>query len=91
MAGIGVFISLRASTVKQAQQAFGIAIIVLTMGPLLTWQALPETMRARFQLWLAELTAERLVAYAVGGLTVISLAVVAAALARFRRGKLVLD
>ena len=31
MAGIGVFISLRASTVKQAQQAFGIAIIVLTM------------------------------------------------------------
>ena len=91
MAGIGVFISLRASTVKQAQQAFGIAIIVLTMGPLLTWQALPYTMRAQIQLWLAELTAERLVAYAMGGLTVVSLAVVGAALARFRRGKLVLD
>ena len=40
MAGIGVFISLRASTVKQAQQAFGIAIIVLTMGPLLLFNAL---------------------------------------------------
>jgi len=40
MAGIGVFISLRASTVKQAQQTFGIAIIVLTMGPLLLFNAL---------------------------------------------------
>src|SRR6185369_8000438 len=44
MAGLGVFISLRASTVKRAQQAFGIAIIVLTMGPLLLFNALaPET------------------------------------------------
>jgi len=91
MAGIGVFISLRASTVKQAQQAFGIAIIVLTMGPLLAFNALsPET---RFQLAerVGSLGEARIIAYAVALLGLLSVLVIAGALLRFRRGKLVLD
>jgi len=91
MAGIGVFISLRASTVKQAQQAFGIAIIVLTMGPLLAFNALEYETRTRVALRLAALGETRIEAYAVGGLTVLSVIVIGAALARFKRGKLVLD
>jgi ABC-2 type transport system permease protein len=91
MAGIGVFISLRASTVKQAQQAFGIAIIVLTMGPLLLFNAFEPETRSRVIVRLAALGETRIEAYAIGALTVVSTIVIAAALARFRRGKLVLD
>ena len=91
MAGIGVFISLRASTVKQAQQAFGIAIIVLTMGPLLAFNALSPEMRFRLATRVGALGETRIEAYAVAILTVLSVVVIAGALARFRRGKLVLD
>lgn len=91
MAGIGVFISLRASTVKQAQQAFGIAIIVLTMGPLLLFNALaPETREALLGR-LATVGETRIEAYVMSGLLVLSVIVIGAALARFRRGRLVLD
>ena len=91
MAGIGVFISLRASTVKQAQQAFGIAIIVLTMGPLLLFNALaPETREAMVGR-LATVGETRIEVYVMSGLLVLSVIVIGAALARFRRGKLVLD
>jgi ABC-2 type transport system permease protein len=91
MAGIGVFISLRASTVKQAQQAFGIAIIVITMGPLLVFNALSYETRTRVALRLSSLGETRVEAYAIGLLAVLSVIVIGAALARFRRGKLVLD
>ena len=91
MAGIGVFISLRASTVKQAQQAFGIAIIVLTMGPLLIYNALSFETRVRVATRLATLGETKIELYAVVGLTLLSVTVIAGALARFRRGKLVLD
>ena len=91
MAGIGVFISLRASTVKQAQQAFGIAIIVLTMGPLLLFNALGQDTRERMVNRLADVGETRLEVYVVATLVVLSAFVIGAALARFRRGKLVLD
>ena len=91
MAGIGVFISLRASTVKQAQQAFGIAIIVITMGPLLMFNALDPETRESIARRVANLGETRIEAYAIVGLTVASAVVITAALARFRRGKLVLD
>ena len=91
MAVIGVFISLRASTVKQAQQTFGIAIIVITMGPLLLFNALEPDTRARVAMRLAGLGETRVEAYAIGLLTILSMIVIGAALVRFRRGKLVLD
>lgn len=91
MAGIGVFISLRASTVKQAQQAFGIAIIVLTMGPLLLFNALGQDTRERIIRRLADVGETRIEVYAVSLLAILSVFVIGAALARFRRGKLVLD
>lgn len=91
MAGIGVFISLRASTVKQAQQAFGIAIIVLTMGPLLLFNALEPETRMRIGDGLARVGEARIEAYAIAGLAFASAIVILAALVRFKRGKLVLD
>jgi ABC-2 type transport system permease protein len=91
MAGIGVFISLRASTVKQAQQAFGIAIIVITMGPLLAFNALDPDTRLTVARRATSLGESRIELYAVVTLAVLSVIVIAAALARFKRGKLVLD
>jgi ABC-2 type transport system permease protein len=91
MAGIGVFISLRASTVKQAQQAFGIAIIVLTMGPVLAINALGYERREAIAARLAAVGETRLEACVIAGLTVFSFITIGAALVRFRRGKLVLD
>jgi len=91
MAGIGVFISLRASTVKQAQQAFGIAIIVLTMGPLLLFNALGPDTRERAVRRLAAVGETRLEVYVVTALGILSVFVIGTALARFKRGKLVLD
>jgi ABC-2 type transport system permease protein len=91
MAGIGVFISLRASTVKQAQQAFGIAIIVLTMGPLLLVNALSYETKMSLARRLSGLGETRIEAFVVAGLLVLSAFVIAGALARFKRGKLVLD
>ena len=91
MAGIGVFISLRASTVKQAQQAFGIAIIVLTMGPLLLFNALEYETRNRVIARLSGLGEVRIYAYVTAALTIASIIVIGGALARFKRGKLVLD
>ena len=91
MAGIGVFISLRASTVKQAQQAFGIAIIVLTMGPLLLFNALEYETRMAVIGRLSALGETRIYAYVTAALTLASIVVIGGALARFKRGKLVLD
>ena len=91
MAGIGVFISLRASTVKQAQQAFGIAIIVLTMGPLLLFNALEYETRNRVIARVSGLGELRIYAYVTAALTIASILVIGGALARFKRGKLVLD
>jgi len=91
MAGIGVFISLRASTVKQAQQAFGIAIIVLTLGPLLLFNALEYETRNRVIARLSGLGEVRIYAYVTAALTIASIIVIGGALARFKRGKLVLD
>ena len=91
MAGIGVFISLRASTVKQAQQAFGIAIIVLTMGPLLLFNALGYETRRSLITWLSGVGETRIEAYVVATLLALSAIVIGGALARFKRGKLVLD
>ena len=91
MAGIGVFISLRASTVKQAQQSFGIALIVLTMGPLLLFNALSYETRTALLSRLGRVGETRIEAYVVAGLFVLSVVVIGGALARFKRGKLVLD
>ena len=61
------------------------------MGPLLVYNALDFETRTAFALKVAGLGEATIEAYAVGGLALASVVVIAAALARFRRGKLVLD
>ncbi|MBV6520268.1 MAG: hypothetical protein MNPFHGCM_00373 [Gemmatimonadaceae bacterium] len=91
LSGIGVFVSLRASTVRQAQQAFGVIMLVLFFAPALVVQALPAGRRLELMLRLRAIGVDTVVLWVIIGLAIAALAVNMAALARFRRGRLVLD
>ena len=88
---VGVFISLRARTVKQAQQTFGIAIVVFIMGPALAFQAISPGARMRLLTTFAAMQRTNVERNAMLILAGLSLVALLAARARFRRGKLVLD
>lgn len=91
VAGVGVFISLRAATVKQAQQTFGIAMVIVLMAPVLVIQAMPHDLRRRAAFRFAEIGQTRLLLGVALVLLVLGVMINAWALARFRRGRLVLD
>lgn len=91
MAGIGVFISLKAATVRQAQQTLGIIMMILFIGPVLFIQFLDGPARLTLATRLTTLGEGRLVAWAGGVLLAASLLLIGLAMARFRRGKLVLE
>ena len=90
VAGLGVFVSLRAATVKQAQQTFGIAMVMIVLAPVLFFQAVPNDVKVRVLGFLSG-ERDRMVWYTAGALATASLVVLALAWARFRRGKLTLD
>lgn len=86
VAAIGVLISLRAATVRQAQQTLGAVIIVLLLVPVGALQMLPAA-------WTQHLhvDAERAAQLAIVGLvafTALDAAVVALAISMFRRARL---
>jgi len=93
---IGVLISLRASSVKQAQQTLGLAVFLLAWGPILGLQVLPDEWKAGLGEMLKTLLTQGV------GLTQVTLVVAAAlvalnagllavAMARFQRTRLILD
>ena len=64
LAGVGVFISLRAATVRQAQQTLGIIMMVLFMGPFLLIQMMGSDQRIRFALRLTTIGTGRITTWA---------------------------
>ena len=91
LAGTGVFISLRAATVRQAQQTLGIIMMVLFIGPVLFFQFLDAGARVTLAARLTALGTGKLVAWASGILFAASVLLIAMAMVRFKRGKLTLD
>lgn len=91
LSGIGVFISLRAATVRQAQQTLGIIMMVLFIGPVLFIQFLDAEGRVSLAGRIATLGTGKLVAWTSAALLLASLVLIAMGMARFRRGKLALD
>lgn len=91
LSGVGVFVSLRASTVRQAQQAFGVIMLVIFFGPALLIQGLPADRRLVLVAQLSAIGVDTILLWVILGLAVAALAVNVAALVRFRRGRLVLD
>lgn len=89
--GIGVFISLRATTVRQAQQTFGVIMLVLFLAPALVFQLLPSERRFSIVSTVRGWGLERIALTAAFGLGSIGIAAAMLAWSRFRRGKLALD
>ena len=89
-AALGVLVSLRASTVRQAQQAFTVAMLVFLV-PLLVFPMLPEGIREPVAGFLA---GANLTAIGIGFgilLLVVDLVLMLVAMARFQRSRLILD
>ena len=87
----GVLVSLRASTVRQAAQTLNVGILLLIFIPVLGLQALPDSWKAQAGAWVLTIGVDGLLVVSVALLALLDLALLAAAFARFRRSRLVLD
>lgn len=89
-AGLGVLISLRAATVRQAQQTFSL-VFFLFFIPFFLLPMLPEEWRIRVGEILSRTDPESVVMVIMGILIVIDVALFLAAAARFQRTRLILE
>lgn len=90
--GMGVLVSLRASTVRQAQQAFSIGFLVLFI-PLFLIPVLPEDWKMRIAqaVMATNFNVNILLAIVTAIIALLDIGLVAAAMARFKRARLILD
>jgi ABC-2 type transport system permease protein len=89
-AGLGVLVSLHASSVRQAQQTLSIAMFAVII-PLIALPLLPEAWRQQIDLFFMK---SDMLSIAIGALFVLLVAdgiLLAAAIARFQRARLILD
>jgi len=91
LAGVGIFISLRAATVRQAQQTLGIIMMVLFIGPFVFFQFLDMDQRVALAARVTDLGTDRIVGWVSAVLLAASAVLVGLARVRFRRGRLTLD
>ena len=91
VAGIGVLLSLRAATVRQAAQSLSIGILFLVWIPILAIQFLPSSISGKALDALALLDGRLVVPSALLCLAALDALVVALALSRFQRDRLILD
>ena len=90
-AALGVLISLRAPTVRHAQQTFSLGVLAVFVVPVFGIQLLPDAAKGGlFRLMLMG-EAGRVALLLGVGLAVLDCVLLAAALARFRRGRLLLS
>jgi ABC-2 type transport system permease protein len=87
----GVLVSLRSPTVRQAAQTLNVGVLLLIFIPVLGVQVLPEAWQAQAGAWLMTVGVDGLLWLAAGLLAVLDLSLLAAAMARFRRARLLLD
>ncbi|MHB0877038.1 MAG: ABC transporter permease [Anaerolineae bacterium] len=90
-ASAGVLISLRAQSVRQAQQTLSVAIMALVFVPLLGSRLLSAATQARLGQLLSGGDVWGVVLAAAGVLLLVAIALMAVARARFRRARLILD
>lgn len=90
-AGAGVLVSLRAATVRQAQQKLMIAIMLLLFAPVYGIKALPTEWQKRIAEALMAGGTVRLVLTLVVILAVVDLSLIAASVSRFQRARLILE
>jgi ABC-2 type transport system permease protein len=91
MASAGCLVSLRAPTTRQAQQTLSLLIIAPLVVGVVGTQLVPSSVRANLLNTLSGLDGRSAVLVGVLGLVALDGALVAIALARFRRDRLILD
>ncbi|MBN1537285.1 MAG: hypothetical protein JW908_11180 [Anaerolineales bacterium] len=87
----GVLVSLRAATVRQAQQTLSISIMVGFFILIFGLQALPQEWRIMVTAGLSRVSLGFIIAVVCIILLLIDVALLAAAAARFKRARLILD
>jgi ABC-2 type transport system permease protein len=87
---LGVFISLRSSSVRQAQQATGL-IGLIPIVPIVLLDILPDETILTLMANMRQLNGGVVVWIAVGLLLVIDLAAIVLAMKKFQRARLILD
>ena len=87
----GVLVSLRAPTVRQAAQTLNVGVLLLVFIPVLGMQALPDAWQAQAGAWALSVGADGLLWASALLLALLDMTLLAAAFARFRRSRLVLD
>lgn len=87
----GVLVSLRAPTVRQAAQTLNVGILLLIFIPAIGIQALPDSWKAQAGAWVTTVGIDGVMWASAALLATLDLALLAAARARFRRARLVLD
>ena len=88
-AGVGVLVSLRASSVRQAQQAMSVTLMALIFGVAFGAQALPVAWKVRLARMLAGMDATQALGVSAVVLALLDMGLLAAAMRRFRRGRLI--
>jgi ABC-2 type transport system permease protein len=88
--GLGVLISLRAATVRQAQQMFSVAFLLMFI-PLFVLPMLPAAVKARLLLAVSGLNATTAALIVFLLLAVADAVILLIADSRFRRNRLILD
>ena len=91
VAGAGVLISLRAASVRQAQQTLSIAIMVLLFVPVFGVQALPSAWKSRLAEVFAASDVTSVMLTAVAVLIVLNAGLLIAAMTQFKRARLILN
>jgi ABC-2 type transport system permease protein len=89
-ATLGVLVSLRASTVRQAQQTFTVAFFILFV-PMFLLPMLPPAWLARIGQLLTTANVEVIASAVAVLLLIVDSGLLAIALARFKRARLILD
>jgi hypothetical protein len=84
--GIGILVSLRAATVRQAQQTLGTSIAVLSFAATLLQSQLA---RLPFVQWLQRLSEGEILAGIIGILTLLDAVLIILILLRFQRSHLI--
>lgn len=91
IASIGIIVSLRSATVKQAAQQLAFASIALTWIPLFGFGLLPTELQTSLLESASSANAIQLFLISVVILAVLDIGLLLAAMARFKRSRLILD
>jgi ABC-2 type transport system permease protein len=90
MAAIGVHVSLRAKTVKHAQQTLSTAVLIVLFAPAIALPSMPESWRVTLTRWLQGENRGLMLAGLASAMVLIQALLFLLAALRFKRGRLIL-